>query len=112
MKKAPAQFTTFELVHNFRSLSGIVRYADSIVQAIYRLFPDSIDVMNPESAEHEGLPPVIFEGINDETGFFEKFLLGSRLDSPSIIFIYASDFEPQCIQSGCIWRTTGDPSSR
>lgn len=79
VKKIPAQFTTFELNHNFRSLSGIVKYADSIVQAIYRLFPESIDVMAPETAEHEGPPPIIFEGVQDTTGFFETFLLGSRL---------------------------------
>ncbi|KAF8594602.1 P-loop containing nucleoside triphosphate hydrolase protein [Ceratobasidium sp. AG-I] len=77
LKKVPARFTTFELSHNFRSLSGIVRYADSIVQALYCLFPESIDVMAPESAEHDGPPPVIFEGVQNETGFFENFLLES-----------------------------------
>jgi hypothetical protein len=79
-KKPPAQFTTFELNTNYRSLSGIVKFAGSVVQTIYDLFPDSIDVMKPETAKRNGPSPIVFSNIRDEAGFFEQFLLGSRYD--------------------------------
>ncbi|CAE6542887.1 unnamed protein product [Rhizoctonia solani] len=76
-RKAPAQFTTFELNVNFRSLSGIVCFAGYVVQSIHNLFPESIDPMEPEKAKHYGDPPILFTDIRDEVGYFEKFLLGS-----------------------------------
>ncbi|KAF8751908.1 hypothetical protein RHS01_08270 [Rhizoctonia solani] len=77
-KTLPApQFTTFDLNVNFRSLSGIVRFARSLVQAIHNLFPQTIDLMEPERAKQYGDPPVFFTNIQSEIGYFEKFLLGS-----------------------------------
>ncbi|CAE6496666.1 unnamed protein product [Rhizoctonia solani] len=76
-RKAPAQFTTFELNVNFRSLSGIVCFAGYVVQNIHKLFPESIDPMEPEKAKHYGDPPILFTDVRDEVGYFEKFLLGS-----------------------------------
>ncbi|CAE6472733.1 unnamed protein product, partial [Rhizoctonia solani] len=76
-RKAPAQFTTFELNVNFRSLSGIVCFAGYVVQAIHNLFPESIDPMEPEKAKHYGDPPILFTDTRNEAGYFEKFLLGS-----------------------------------
>ncbi|CAE6436866.1 unnamed protein product [Rhizoctonia solani] len=76
-RKAPAQFTTFELNVNFRSLSGIVCFAGYVVQAIHNLFPESIDPMEPEKAKHYGDPPIVFTDTRDEAGYFENFLLGS-----------------------------------
>ncbi|CCO31945.1 TPR and ankyrin repeat-containing protein 1 AltName: Full=Lupus brain antigen 1 homolog [Rhizoctonia solani AG-1 IB] len=72
------QLTTFDLNVNFRSLSGIVRFARSLVQAIHTLFPQTIDLMEPERAKQYGDPPVFFTNIQNESGYFEKFLLGSR----------------------------------
>ncbi|KAJ1300870.1 hypothetical protein OPQ81_002508 [Rhizoctonia solani] len=71
------QFTTFDLNVNFRSLSGIVRFARFLVQAIHNLFPQTIDLMEPERAKQYGDPPVLFTNIQNEAGYFEKFLLGS-----------------------------------
>ncbi|KAF8595241.1 P-loop containing nucleoside triphosphate hydrolase protein [Ceratobasidium sp. AG-I] len=76
-RKTAAQFTTFELNVNFRSLSGIVRFAGYVVQAIHGLFPESLDPMEPERAKHFGDPPVLFTDVRNEAGYFEKFLLGS-----------------------------------
>ncbi|KAG8735089.1 hypothetical protein FRC10_011007 [Ceratobasidium sp. 414] len=76
-RKAAAQFTTFELNVNFRSLSGIVGFAGYVVQAIHGLFPESIDPMEPEKAKQYGDPPILFTDIRDQVGYFEKFLLGS-----------------------------------
>ncbi|CAE6528500.1 unnamed protein product [Rhizoctonia solani] len=80
------QFTTFDLSVNFRSLSGIVCFARSLVEVIHTLFPQTIDLMEPETAKEYGDPPIFFTNIRDETGYFENFLLGSRY----------------CKQSGCI----------
>ncbi|EUC55290.1 glycosyl hydrolase family 39 domain protein [Rhizoctonia solani AG-3 Rhs1AP] len=71
------QFTTFDLNVNFRSLSGIVRFARFLVQAIHKLFPQTIDLMEPERAKQFGDPPILFTNIKNEAGYFEKFLLGS-----------------------------------
>jgi hypothetical protein len=49
-----------------------------MVQTIYDLFPDSIDVMKPETAKYDGPSPIVFGDIRDEGGVFEQFLLGSK----------------------------------
>ncbi|CAE6450559.1 unnamed protein product [Rhizoctonia solani] len=79
------QFTTFDLNVNFRSLSGIVRFARFLVQAIHKLFPQTIDLMQPERAKQFGDPPILFTNIRNEAGYFEKFLLGSSA-SNRVIF--------------------------
>ncbi|CAE6504601.1 unnamed protein product, partial [Rhizoctonia solani] len=68
--RTPRPFNYFELTVNFRSHDGIVRYAASLVELIYTLFPNSIDRMQPESAKAPGLPPLLFVGPeNDEAAF-------------------------------------------
>ncbi|KAH7325422.1 hypothetical protein B0J17DRAFT_681298 [Rhizoctonia solani] len=71
------QFTTFDLHVNFRSLSGIVCFARSLVQIIHDLFPQTIDLMEPERAKKYGDPPILFTNVQNEAGYFERFLLGS-----------------------------------
>ncbi|KAG9099395.1 hypothetical protein FS749_001367 [Ceratobasidium sp. UAMH 11750] len=77
-RKAPAPFTTFELSVNFRSHGGIVRYAASLVELIYTLFPNSIDHMEPETARTPGPVPLLFISPNDDESTFVRYLLGSR----------------------------------
>ncbi|KAG8711949.1 hypothetical protein FRC08_015211 [Ceratobasidium sp. 394] len=74
-------FTTFKLTTNFRSHTGIVNCAASIVESIYRLFPNSIDRMPPETARVWGPPPVLFTDSNDDISFFKGFVLGSNPSS-------------------------------
>ncbi|CAE6536920.1 unnamed protein product [Rhizoctonia solani] len=71
------QFTKFDLNVNFRSLSGIVRFSRSLVEAIHKFFPQTIDPMEPEKAKQYGDPPVVFTNIQNEPGYLEHFLLGS-----------------------------------
>ncbi|CAE6415986.1 unnamed protein product [Rhizoctonia solani] len=59
-------FSLFELTVNFRSHDGIVRYAASLVELIYTLFPNSIDIMEPELANTPGPPPLLFVGPEDD----------------------------------------------
>ncbi|KAG8707146.1 hypothetical protein FRC11_007662, partial [Ceratobasidium sp. 423] len=72
-KRKTAQYDTDEA----DSLSGIVRFARSLVEAIHNLFPQTIDLMEPETAKEYGDPPVLFTNVQNETGYFENFLLGS-----------------------------------
>ncbi|KAG9099397.1 hypothetical protein FS749_001369 [Ceratobasidium sp. UAMH 11750] len=82
--KAPAPFTTFELSVNFRSHGGIVRYAASLVELIYTLFPNSIDHMEPETARTPGPAPLLFISPQDDESTFVRYLLGSRPDDDAL----------------------------
>ncbi|KAJ1305411.1 hypothetical protein OPQ81_000423 [Rhizoctonia solani] len=76
--KIAAPFSTFELTVNFRSHSGIVKYAASLVQILYTLFPGSIDHMQPESAPIPGPKPLVFVSPSWDEGLFLECLLGRR----------------------------------
>ncbi|KAG8741119.1 hypothetical protein FRC10_003300 [Ceratobasidium sp. 414] len=73
-----SSFSTFDLTVNFRSHSGIVNCAASIVEIIYKLFPDSIDRMPKETAIVDGPCPILFTDSRDDLSFFEEFVLGSK----------------------------------
>ncbi|KAF8598545.1 hypothetical protein BDV93DRAFT_561252 [Ceratobasidium sp. AG-I] len=77
-RKAPAPFETFELSVNFRSHGGIVRYAASIVELIYTLFPNAIDHMEPETAKIPGKPPRMFVGTTEDHWEFVHYLLDEK----------------------------------
>ncbi|QRV78447.1 UvrD-helicase domain protein [Ceratobasidium sp. AG-Ba] len=78
-RKAPAPFATFELCTNFRSHSGIVKYAASLVELIYTMFPDSIDHMAPESANTPGRPPLLFISPTNDHNIFLQHLLSKDI---------------------------------
>ncbi|KAG9123995.1 hypothetical protein FRC07_013265, partial [Ceratobasidium sp. 392] len=71
----------FSLTENFRSHSGIVDCAASIVELIYCLFPNSIDKLPTERARVPGPAPVLFTDSRNDVTFFESFVLGSSSDS-------------------------------
>ncbi|CAE7084965.1 unnamed protein product [Rhizoctonia solani] len=77
-RKISAPFSTFELTVNFRSHSGIVKYAASLVQLLYTLFPGSIDHMQPESAPIPGPKPLVFVNSSWDEDLFAECLLGRR----------------------------------
>ncbi|GAB1522822.1 hypothetical protein RhiTH_005946 [Rhizoctonia solani] len=77
--KIAAPFSTFELTVNFRSHNGIVKYAASLVQLIYTLFPGSIDHMQPESAPVPGPKPLIFVSPSEDEDFFAECLFNRKL---------------------------------
>ncbi|KAF8598550.1 P-loop containing nucleoside triphosphate hydrolase protein [Ceratobasidium sp. AG-I] len=76
--KATAPFSEFELTVNFRSHGGIVRYAASIIELIYTLFPNAIDYMEPETAKVPGKPPLLFIGSTGDESNFVHHLLGEK----------------------------------
>ncbi|QRV92703.1 UvrD-like helicase carboxy-terminal domain protein [Ceratobasidium sp. AG-Ba] len=74
-------FSTFHLTRNFRSQSGIVRCATSIIERIYQLFPDSIDWLPTETPIHTGPPPIFFTDSKEDDSFFKTFVLGTNPSS-------------------------------
>ncbi|CAI5459945.1 unnamed protein product [Closterium sp. Yama58-4] len=49
------------LSQNFRSHSGIVRVADSVVRVLLHFFPHSVDRLQPEFSQQHGEPPVFLQ---------------------------------------------------
>eukprot|EP01041_Mallomonas_annulata_P001018 gene1018-1996_t len=54
-----------QLVQNFRTNSGVVNLARSVVELIVRLFPNSIDKMEPEWTSVHGRPPIFITTTYD-----------------------------------------------
>ncbi|KAH7338002.1 hypothetical protein B0J17DRAFT_628574 [Rhizoctonia solani] len=54
------------------------RYAASLVELIYTLFPTAIDVMAPESAKTPGLSPLLFISPDTDQDTFMHFLLDQK----------------------------------
>ncbi|KAI6000278.1 P-loop containing nucleoside triphosphate hydrolase protein [Pisolithus marmoratus] len=89
----------FELAINYRSHSGIVNCAQSVVKLITDFWPKSIDILNPESAILGGPKPVFFVGSQGESLPYEPFfsgLQGSReLGADQCILVRDSDARDQ-----------------
>ncbi|KAF9064527.1 hypothetical protein BDP27DRAFT_1425729 [Rhodocollybia butyracea] len=72
---------TFQLSVNYRSHSGIVDCAHSIIELITRFWKDSIDRLAPEKGVVAGLKPLFFVGWNEEdkdgsNGSLDQFVFG------------------------------------
>ncbi|CAE6533230.1 unnamed protein product [Rhizoctonia solani] len=59
-------FTRFDLVGNFRSHTGIVNCAASVIKVLFKLFPSSLDHMEDETARWKGPPPVAFKDSSSD----------------------------------------------
>ncbi|XP_012845864.1 PREDICTED: uncharacterized protein LOC105965862 [Erythranthe guttata] len=57
---------TFCLSQNFRTHTGVLRLAQSVIDLICHFFPQSIDVLAPESSFIYGESPVVLEPGSDE----------------------------------------------
>ncbi|KAL0302223.1 UNVERIFIED_CONTAM: Helicase SEN1, partial [Sesamum angustifolium] len=55
----------FSLSQNFRTHTGVLRLAQSVIDLICHFFPQSIDVLAPETSLIYGESPVVFEPGND-----------------------------------------------
>ena len=62
---APAEPQTFELVLNYRSHSGIVNCARSVIELITQYWPYSIDPLKPERALIDGMRPTFYSDKGD-----------------------------------------------
>ncbi|KAL5760633.1 hypothetical protein ACOSQ2_019471 [Xanthoceras sorbifolium] len=63
----------FSLSQNFRTHAGVLKLAQSIVELIYRFFPQSIDILKPETSFIYGEPPVLLESENKEDAIIKIF---------------------------------------
>ncbi|KNZ80017.1 TPR and ankyrin repeat-containing protein 1 [Termitomyces sp. J132] len=68
---------TFQLATNYRSHSGIVNCAQSVIELITNFWPYSIDTLAPEKGIVDGLRPIFLNGWNDDNVRYEQFLFGS-----------------------------------
>ena len=58
----------YSLTVNFRSHDQILQLANNIVRVLELLFPDAIDSMRKESAEHQGPKPILLNKKNEYFG--------------------------------------------
>ncbi|KAJ6498114.1 hypothetical protein C8R47DRAFT_1212438 [Mycena vitilis] len=70
----------FQLTVNYRSHTGIVNCAHSIIEIITKLWPNAIDVLDPERGIVDGLRPIFFTNWDSENVQSKQFLFG---DQPS-----------------------------
>ncbi|KAI6158403.1 hypothetical protein EDD17DRAFT_1763946 [Pisolithus thermaeus] len=73
IQKSCAQPEVFKLPINYRSHGGIVDCAQLVVKLIADFWPDSIDVLEPESAMLGGPRPVFFTGWQNDIFPHESF---------------------------------------
>ncbi|CAE6458140.1 unnamed protein product [Rhizoctonia solani] len=80
-------FTRFDLVGNFRSHTGIVDCAASVIKVLYKLFPDSLDHMNDETARWKGPPPLAFKDAGPDIASFEHPGSGASFGAQQAIIV-------------------------
>lgn len=66
----------FQLAVNYRSHGGIVNAAHTVVDVITRLFPYSIDTLDPETSVVNGVRPVFYHGADQEAVQYEQIFFG------------------------------------
>ncbi|KAG2160213.1 uncharacterized protein EDB93DRAFT_46990 [Suillus bovinus] len=73
---APAhQPTMFQLGTNYRSHNGIVNCAHSVIELITKFWPNTIDHLQPEKGVVDGVKPVFFTHLDNDT-HLKQFLVG------------------------------------
>ena len=68
----------FQLTVNYRSHSGIVNCAHTLIDLISKFWPDSIDNLAAERAIVGGVKPVFFTGWDEGGARYEQFLFDSE----------------------------------
>ncbi|KAE9610583.1 putative tetratricopeptide-like helical domain, uvrD-like helicase, ATP-binding protein [Lupinus albus] len=63
----------FLLKNNFRTHAGVLRLSQSTIDLLYRFFPYSIDVLEPETSSISGEAPVVLECGNRENAIVTIF---------------------------------------
>jgi superfamily I DNA/RNA helicase len=55
---------TFHLSQNFRTHDGVLKLSQSIIELLYHFFPQSIDLLQPETSLINGEAPILLESGN------------------------------------------------
>ncbi|KAG8369518.1 hypothetical protein BUALT_Bualt14G0021900 [Buddleja alternifolia] len=64
---------TFNLSQNFRTHTGVLRLAQSVIDLICHFFPHSVDVLAPETSLIDGESPVVLQPGSDESSILTIF---------------------------------------
>ncbi|KAL0065389.1 hypothetical protein AAF712_007595 [Marasmius tenuissimus] len=70
----PAEPQTFQLTTNYRSHSGILDCAHTVIELIVNFWPYSIDILQPGKGLVDGIKPVFFRGWDQSNVRYEQFL--------------------------------------
>jgi hypothetical protein len=70
----------FQLAVNYRSHSGIVNCAHSVIELIMRFWPSSIDRLAPETGVAYGHEPFFFTNQDGQSAQLLEFLFGNGKD--------------------------------
>ncbi|KAK4705245.1 hypothetical protein P7C70_g960, partial [Phenoliferia sp. Uapishka_3] len=85
--REPVNPDIFKLSLNYRSHCGITRMADSLVKAITKLFPNTIDVLPPEEGKVDGPAPV-WIASGDESEGQSRRVMFDRQFYKNAVFCY------------------------
>ncbi|KGN50541.2 hypothetical protein Csa_018847 [Cucumis sativus] len=66
----------FHLSQNFRTHAGVLNLSQSVIDLLYHFFPQSIDILKPETSRISGESPVLLECGNNENAI--KMIFGNR----------------------------------
>ncbi|KAL0573766.1 hypothetical protein V5O48_008193 [Marasmius crinis-equi] len=70
----PGEPQTFQLTTNYRSHSGILNCAHTVIELIVKFWPYSIDILQPGKGLVDGIKPVFFRGWDQSNVRYEQFL--------------------------------------
>jgi len=63
----------FHLSQNFRTHDGVLKLSQSVIELIYHFFPQSIDVLQPETSLIYGEAPILLESGNNQNAIITIF---------------------------------------
>ncbi|EAS04219.2 hypothetical protein TTHERM_00298300 (macronuclear) [Tetrahymena thermophila SB210] len=73
-QQGQVQIQVHHLTVNFRSQKKILQLSNSIIDLLYNLFPTTLDVMQKETSEIEGISPIVL--VDADQNFLFKILKG------------------------------------
>nr|XP_016447626.1 PREDICTED: TPR and ankyrin repeat-containing protein 1-like [Nicotiana tabacum] len=63
----------FQLLQNFRTHTGVLKLAQSVIDLLRHYFPQSVDVLKPETSLIDGAAPVLLKPGDDENAILTIF---------------------------------------
>jgi superfamily I DNA/RNA helicase len=63
----------FHLSQNFRTHDGVLKLSQSVIELLYRYFPQSTDILQPETSLIYGEAPILLESGNNENAIITIF---------------------------------------
>ena len=69
----------FHLSQNFRTHDGVLKLSQSVIELLYRYFPQSTDILQPETSPINGEAPILLESGNNKNAITTIF--GNRVNA-------------------------------